>query len=1009
MKLSRCLLTFFLALILAVGPVLAPLSENAGRAVAGSSQNGSLLPDYSKYIKTFEKASKILRKIGPFKEYGPLFDKAIKYATKTNKIMGVVSSIVEMFFGGGNGSTDTPVTLVTIYDAIIDVQNTLNTVNKKLDRMAENILKLQISSQERERSTIARDECANLNLFSQLNCKPLDTYIEVYGDCLAAAFKEWYTTPAGRDRNADIVLLHAMIAADDGTSEQSLLMSNEDDPASVTETDTGINADPALTFTIPSSAFANLPSYKPGTAADNFRAAVSAYVKGEGLSSDMAELYAQEAYETLQYRLGCEVAQDRAIWSMNFSGIKTEFINFLNAAVSAHTGLDAQLQLIYNTYGFEGEAKELINYASDKLIAATSAYGMFVIDLLEKNNLTTEKELTSLMDQWSETVDVLETMREKALTGYDDYCYVTGTRLTAANAHVYSNNIQIFYLTKEHDLSSLYQIGFAGDSAFRVRITGPDNLFADNKLEYICGDSRNIADTVSTAMLIHIQQQQSDTYSSFADYLTGCNANTGSYIDPGKPLPIITNFTDTEEISSPAAGSEFKLTARTIRGSDYKDGQSYNVSDISKSKWNRFFRKSKAMGETVDITSGAFDTNAVIIAAFAYATGEEDLMGRWFPKNITNFETAGTKIVGTRTDYKPIFSSYYEASFDNSFYKDYNVLYRQPIKIKPSDNNNAGGNVHDPLQSYLASSRGWMQDAPGAEYEFAHNAVNQSRVQIVNDMGANVSERMNEYEALIRDAATRYGVRMPDSKGLASLKQQMEACWQDTWKMTNENTALLNYVPIELTELEMKDLVRHVINRTYAENDKGEIVEYTDEKLDLHLMDKKDMNLYLRVSPRVAVEVYDGAYRVFSCFDITPMIVAHSYVVKNGHVTMTEDIEQQIQMNEILTGNLEISIRIPVSKNSAGKVKVRHFDNWYTFLQDELLDGTVLSDNGSRYVELKGLLFGPFSVRNDYSPSKPVPIPKTGDSTNLPLIVLSLLCSLVCLTLMLRKKRSITL
>lgn len=979
-KLTKRILVMLLCLVMTVQmcmPVSALDGETeqyAEEFAVAVMQNDGLLgkTDYSKYIKTFEKVNNVLGKFSSTKEYAKVFAKLIKYANSANSILGVISSLYEKLHGGGNGATETPVTLETLYDGIQEIQASLSQVNRKLDDITYEILNMEISQEEHNRANIASSESSNLNVFSANHCKPLDTYVEKYQTELDRAFKKWYTDPSVRGDNADVVLLHAIITDSDGNKSQSLLMSDAANPTGVVETDTGIDADPTLTVIIPAEALENLPSYNIDCCVDNFRDAVYRYEIGQGADEETAKLYAQEAYETLIYRLGCAVVQDEGIWRTSFDGIKTAFTAYLTATLGEHTGLNAQLQLMYNVYGFEGEARDNINMAADQMIARTTLYGMFVLDLLAKNGLTTSSEMTSLMDNWTNTINAIDQMRNDSLTGYDDFCYLTGTRLIPVSAQLYASNYTTFAKSNE-SLSSVYKIIHSNDlwndtpeGTFRIKITGPDGLYINTKYIQEFASGGNIADTVTTVMLYHLYESSGQD-SSLAAYLTRCGANEGGYIKEDDIRPIMTKYTATEELASKDAES-FTLTAKTLRGSDFTDGKTYDLSSISKTRWNNFDFRHKVTGASVNSGTGSMDVDATLATAFGYRTNE---MNRddWCPKNVTDFSTSDTKIVGKRNDYKDIGN--YKTSFDDTFYRDLYILYRQPVStsnknlLQASSVTNAS-NAPNPLEAYLLSAQAWMQSPPDDDLNFTHTPVDQSKVRIANDMGDTSADRMTEYEALIRDEAARAGQLEPSQQEIDTLKTQMEECWQEIWSTTNSCKALLESVPIELTDLEMKELVSDVINRGYTDDPEEGVEEFSVENVDMRLMDENDMNLYLRISPRTAVEFKDGKYQVISCFDVTPVLLAHSYFVEDGSIKLTEDFEQPLYIGDQLSHDLKFNIILPVTERSLGNVDVRHFDNWFTFQEDEVYNAEVKTDLESRYVSLTDALTGPLSVKGDY-------------------------------------------
>ncbi len=949
------------------------------------------LADVTKYVNTLDKVNNAVKKIdklGLLTSYTGVISKALKYAKEVNSIVGVFSSIFQSLFGGGNGSTETPVTLYTLYNGIQDIQYSLADVNRKLDTITSELLRMQISEQEHYRATTAQLQSGYWNQFLNNQIRPMDIYIENYQTELNRAFMNWYSQAGNRGTDTDIVLLHAMITdADTQTASRMLLFNNSDAPETAAYSDAGIAVMPELTVVIPGAAFDALPAYNINSCVQNFKDAVYQYAAGAGYTAEEALLYAQEAYETLEYRLSSKMIQNPALWQSLFGGIKTAFQSYLDSILVENSGISAQLQFLYNVYGFESEAKQTVNDIIDCLIARTALYGTFVADVLEKSSIIPAAEMQTLIDKWMNTVDALETTRTNALTGYDDYCYLTGTRLIACSAR-YSSDNKYTYLKTSESTSSIYKIIPGNDLSdhvdwvWRFRLDGPEGLYMNSKYYNEPSDYSFLTDSSTTVMLYHLYQKSGQD-ASFLAYLTRCGTNPGGYMNVGEERPILTKYVAAELVPNKTAEA-YTLKAKPICGTTFTADNTYELRNVTDSQWKNFSYHHKVVGSTVDSATGAVSTDSVIAAAFSY-TSTEMSGSVWLPKNIVAFETCGTHVMTTESSYKDTFSSFYNTVYDRSFYRDFYVLYRMPVPTQgpvmravllgaPDAGETAEEEIVEPLKpldTYIDNAADWMGELPEETIPVYHIPEEQKDTEIVYKMANDETQeaRYTEYAALIADAAAKDGRDVPDDETLLKIQDEMEKCWQAAWDVASANKNIGLKLSEDVNEYELLNFVDQVFNWTTVYSEDGIESITWDDQINVDLMNAEDVALSMQIAPKAAVRCRNGVFTVFAAYDIVPVITAHSYEDLGGFYEASESVSREIGINDQIVNGLPMTISLPVADETANGVFVRVYDNWFNFDQVEKYIVEVQGEEGGRYAEIPiEYCYTPFSVETGDEP-----------------------------------------
>ena len=150
---------------------------------------------------------------------------------------------------------------------------------------------------------------------------------------------------------------------------------------------------------------------------------------------------ANDTMDVLSYRIGAiEVNKDNSFTK----DVINKFNNYsTNLTGKTEQGLDALLQSLYLSNAFEGEAKDSINSYCATLALKTSIYATFALDVIEKSNMTSKSEeddgsdLMKVTNNWLKSINVISAGQQNGITGHNDYCYITNTRVQVLPVNAY--------------------------------------------------------------------------------------------------------------------------------------------------------------------------------------------------------------------------------------------------------------------------------------------------------------------------------------------------------------------------------------------------------------------------------------------------------------------------------------------------------------------------------------------------------------------------------------------
>lgn len=160
----------------------------------------------------------------------------------------------------------------------------------------------------------------------------------------------------------------------------------------------------------------NFPEFSPENAGD--------------LDEDTAAAVAKDAVSVLTYRVGCAEVNASSGFPLE---VLRQFQVYKSNLLANEDGIDALIKTICLTHAFEFETKDDLMDVCDQLILKTGVYSTFVTSVLGMSDSVTSDQKTEALSVFCDAIKGLEDKRKGCLTGADNYCYLTGTKVSVTN------------------------------------------------------------------------------------------------------------------------------------------------------------------------------------------------------------------------------------------------------------------------------------------------------------------------------------------------------------------------------------------------------------------------------------------------------------------------------------------------------------------------------------------------------------------------------------------------
>lgn len=336
--------------------------------------------------------------------------------------------------------------LKEIISILQDMQRTLSEINSKLDDVLARLEKIEIEQKIIDRATNARDMSKNWNDFNTHYTNPLNDKISEYESYINQGIAAWWN----KSSHESVRVLVTYASPTSVTQTYSTKSYSEGFPD---KADNGEEVVVMWSIGIPAE-------YIPNTSAirfdintyredfkkamiEKFRAAArdgineggAANSKVEGGSAVMGnidnpefpgllEQYADYVLNEVIYRIAIDVMSENDKW---VTQAINAYRNYCKEVRTQNSGINAFLNYMYLTHGFEGEIKEDIENFCDGMIFQVGYFGEFILSCAGQDRLKSTAAIEEIQELFTDTVLALSDTKKNALTGHDNYCYITGT------------------------------------------------------------------------------------------------------------------------------------------------------------------------------------------------------------------------------------------------------------------------------------------------------------------------------------------------------------------------------------------------------------------------------------------------------------------------------------------------------------------------------------------------------------------------------------------------------
>ena len=549
---------------------------------------------------------------------GKFTDALSKFATDTSKMSGVASLLTR--FGGltsaasgaigilqiiGIVKDPTQVALEKILSSIGDMKLQLDQIDKKLDVIHKELVDVAVSQQEIKRNNDATTMLHYWNEFNTQYCEPLKNKMNQYEGYVNEGIKAWWNSTSHKD----IWVLYAKV----DNAPQLTYSNASNSSAKPTKADNGESVLADASFCVPASYLPDTHSiaFDVNTYRQQFttqmaekfieaangkklNATNAFYTSWNALSTDKkkekASAYAADILNTQIYMISCQEMSSHNQWVID---LLNAYDNYCSNILKQDSGVNAMLNAIYQSYGFEGEAKDDINKLLDGLTVQAGYYGQFALACACQDSMQTIAKRQETQQHFVNTVTSLSDKKKTALKGHDNYCYVTGTVLSLEEVEATSK----LSVNKSENRSA-----YLGYTSTDWKLTKP---------------VPNMLDDVYAQVLYRQYRANTQGCATFVDYLE--KYGTGVTSDNS------TIMTRWGGVSSFSLDEGITMGAdQVIRFSDYfENSKKYrvNVGNASKIENKYFHVHDKITNDVFNLTNGTLSVNQVAGARAFYGEG----------------------------------------------------------------------------------------------------------------------------------------------------------------------------------------------------------------------------------------------------------------------------------------------------------------------------------------------------------------------------------------------------
>lgn len=587
--------------------------------------------------KVVDAIDKFVGAIGKFaaKDATKNIGKIADFCNRLSGLTSVASGIIGILQMIGVIKDPTLQMIGKVLDTVKDVQTSIAQMNNRLNQIVAQLIQIQVADEEKYRNKKAQDMSTNWNNFNTNYTEKLQTYVNEYEAKINTGIRDWWNQAS----HEGVYVLMTKKYSEENSLTYSKKKYSEGLPATSDIKYVIASTDETVTETVNTDWSIGIPpDYMPNTSAvtfnidtyrDDFKkimvTALEKAISDDKLTSDcgasvkseystlskdaMLENYADNVLNTEIYKIACEVMSNNNSW---VAQVLSVYMQYCDNILKQESGINAFLNYIFCTHAFEGEVKENIVNFCDGMIAQIGFYGSFAMTCAGQDSLQTTATKEQIREYFVNTVLSLNERKAKAITGHNNYCYITGTILEADKVKLTAD--MCMHLKYGWSMN-IRTIGYTGCDASSWQISVP-----------------KIVDTVYLPV-IYNQYPVSNDAKTFGEYLNkyGVQADTSN-------KTYLTNCKGAETFAL-SEGIYMRAEICIPRSNYFSSGSWYHIDVGTSSKVGQehYLVHDKVVGDWFNSNDGSQSVNAVIAARAAYG----ETYSLWFTDEAWMFAPEG--------------------------------------------------------------------------------------------------------------------------------------------------------------------------------------------------------------------------------------------------------------------------------------------------------------------------------------------------------------------------------
>ena len=592
-----------------------------------------------------------------FMPLGEDVSKLTQFVTRFGGVANIASGVVGILQMTGVIQDPVMTKLGEILDTVKNIETQVEKMDKKLDELNKQLLGSEVKGEIRTRYDRAVDRLGRWQNFVNSYVNPLKDEMEIYEDKVNDGIEDWWN----KSSHSGINVLYTTIDDVPTLTYSAQAYSDGKLPATAIDME---KVDVNSSFAVPGNIIpdtAKLGKFVEDISIDDYRdvfnkamktAFITAangkklqannafYTAWNKLSTDAknkkAEQYANDILNSIVYQIACtEMSKkENNQW---VTGVRQKYMHYCENILQDNSGVNAMIQAMTLTHGFEGEIKKDLEDFCDQMVVQAGVYGQFALTCIGQSNRQSEAKKEEVREKYVETIYALSEKADETLTGHDNFCYVTYTTLEQETVKA-TSTITLVTQRQEKPYGNSFDYFALRDQSATPWLIGTPVMLNE----------------VNAKVLYRQYETLNQGTKSFAEYLN----KYGAFKDKDYKGPLLTAVLGSEAFP---LSEGIPMKAKRFHDKEYYFGNNdggdcrVNVGNISKVEDQYFYVHDRLVTNEMNMGNG--DVNRVSTARAFYGEAH----GRWYydepwiftgegvSVDTRNTETTGSEYAPRRT------------------------------------------------------------------------------------------------------------------------------------------------------------------------------------------------------------------------------------------------------------------------------------------------------------------------------------------------------------------------